>query len=366
MAIVDRVSKFYVESDPRIGTHIALRWKGRVRYTIPRELSGHEACWRVFNPGRLGIPLRAMARWPRLFGATMCVESDELATIRAAIGDPAGNSYCRSGAEGVWSKDTILFLDHRTSEPLCIVKAGVGEAVGALLKNEASWLSSLRDEPSLADQIPELIAHGSGKDFCFVAQSAMAGKLNLRLGEPHFEFLRKLQQASIRSQHYQDSQLCLNLKSRMNDLRGQLTDAWSIRLETAIQQIRRTLSGAPVSMVAAHNDFTPWNIRLKQDRAFVFDWEYAANEQLPLFDPLHFALLPMALKVEPTAKMAQKVRKTVEECRIWLRKEFCQHEQTQVLAYLTNICVLYLWGARLQPGPHRVLYSYAELIDQVL
>src|SRR5580698_10793178 len=119
MAIVDRVSKFYVESDPRIGTHIALRWKGRVRYTIPRELSGHEACWRVFNPGRLGIPLRAMARWPRLFGATMCVESDELATIRAAIGDPAGNSYCRSGAEGVWSKDTILFLDHRTSEPLC-------------------------------------------------------------------------------------------------------------------------------------------------------------------------------------------------------------------------------------------------------
>ena len=146
--IVDEVGRLYRTENKAAGTHLALSWKGRVRYTVPRELAGQEACWRAFMPGKLGIPLRAMARLPRLFGAVECVESSKLASIREAIGKVTGLSCCRAGAEGVWSKDTVLFLSIDTGKPLYIAKAGAGEAVDALLRNEADWLRTLRGQPS--------------------------------------------------------------------------------------------------------------------------------------------------------------------------------------------------------------------------
>jgi hypothetical protein len=186
--------RFYRAEDHARGTHLALRWNGRLRFTVPREAVAQEACWRVFRPVRL-VPLRAMVRLPRLLGSVNCVEDVKLASIREAIGIPTGLSCCRTGAPGVWSKDTILLLD-KTDKPLYIVKAGVGQAVDLLLSNEAEWLRGLRDRASLADHIPELVTHRSGADLCFVVQCVLPGNLDYLLGELQLGFLRKLQEYS--------------------------------------------------------------------------------------------------------------------------------------------------------------------------
>jgi hypothetical protein len=360
---VDEVSRLYTVRDETAGTHLALRWKGRVRYTVPREAVGQQACWNVFRPGILGIPLQAMSRLPRIFGAIACTEGAQIKSIREAIGKETGLSCCRAGAAGVWSKDTILFLDINTAEPLFIAKAGAGEAVDALLRNEASWLRALREQPLLAEHIPELVAHRSGRNLCFVAQHSVSGKLNFRLGESHFEFLRRLQKYSIRPMHYEDSQLYLTFNSRLKDLRGQLTDAWSTRLERAMRRITESLSGSPVSLVAAHNDFTPWNIRLNHNVAQIFDWEYAGNEQLPLFDPLHFVLMPMALRSRSTSELIESMRNTLRQCQSQLGAEQCYEPETQALAYMMSICTLYLWGDPGRSVSHPALRCYALVID---
>jgi hypothetical protein len=362
---VDEVSRFYRARDQSIGTHLALRWKGRVRYTIPREKAGQRACWKVFRPGKLEIPLRAMASLPRILGSVGCVESEKLALIRDAIGNVAGLSCCRAGAEGVWSKDTILLLNEKTAEPLCIVKAGTGEAVDSLLRNEANWLRTLRDQAPLVGHIPELIAYRSGKDLSFVAQCALPGNLDFRLGELHFEFLRRLQTYSIQPMRYEDSQLYRTLNSRVKALCGLLTEAWSARLERAMRRIEESLSGSPVLLVAAHNDFTPWNIRVKHNLAYVFDWEYAAIEQLPLFDPLHFVLMPMALRSRSTSKMIQSMHNTLRLCREQLGAEQCYEPGTQALAYMMNLCTLYLWGDPGRSPSHPALTCYARAIDDI-
>ena len=162
---------FYKAQDRAIGTHLALRWNGRVRFTVPRETCGQQACWQVFRPGRLELPLRAMALLPGLAGAASCIEAEQLASIREAIGKEMGLSCCRSGAPGPWSKDTLLFLDKDTDKPLCIAKAGVGEASDSLLQNEANWLRTLRDKAQLSEYIPTLIAHRCGADLSFVVES---------------------------------------------------------------------------------------------------------------------------------------------------------------------------------------------------
>jgi hypothetical protein len=306
-----------------------------------------------------------MAHLPRLLGSVSCVESERLALIRDAVGNEAGQSCCRAGAPGPWSKDTILLLRSKTAEPLYIVKAGVGEAADSLLRNEAYWLRTLRDRASLIDHIPQLVAHRSGADLSFVAQTPLFGKLDFELGELSFTFLRKLQEHSRQTIRLEESRLYRNMRSRLKDLSGLLSEAWSTRLDNGMRRIEQSLSGASILFVDAHNDFTPWNIRVERGVARVFDWEYADSEQLPLFDPLHFALMPMALKSRPATEMLQTMRKTLQICRQQLGDDMCCEGETQALAYLLNLCILYLWSEGGKTGSGQVLESYTQLIDHI-
>ena len=171
------VGRFYRVPEQPYGTHLALRWNGRVRYIVPRNAAGQKASWKLFHPGRLELPLRTMARLPRLLGVASCMENEKMVFIRQAIGNEAGLSCCRTGAPGPWTKETILFLDH-SAEPMYIVKAGAGEAVNSLLRNEAEWLRTLRDQAPLAGHVPELIAHRSAAELSFVAESPLPGNLD--------------------------------------------------------------------------------------------------------------------------------------------------------------------------------------------
>jgi hypothetical protein len=132
-----------------------------------------------------------------------------------------------------------------------------------------------------------------------------------------------------------------------------------------MQQIEQSLSSTPILVVAAHNDFTPWNIRVERNVARVFDWEYAEHEQLPLFDPLHFALFPMALRSRSTHEIVQCMNQTLQMSQMWLGKEFCCESKAQALAYLMNLCTLYLWSERGKADSNPVLKSYARIIDYI-
>jgi hypothetical protein len=361
---VNDTGQFYTAQDQLAGSHLALRWKGRVRFIVPRGAASQKVCWKIFQPGRLEVPLRALAGLPRLLGAIGCVESENLAVIREAIGEEVALSCCRLGALGPWTKETILFLD-LADNPLLIVKAGKGEAVDRLLRNEAEWLRVLRDQPQLADHVPGMVAHRSGTDFSFVAQSILLGKSELKLGERHFIFLKKFQEYSRCFLRYEESRLYQNMQARWKDLDGLLTLAWSERIEKAMQRLEKTFSGGPILMTAAHNDFTPWNIRMEGGVARVFDWEYAEAEQLPLFDPLHFTVVPMGLKRGPFAKMRRKMRQTLKDCEVRLGPEECRAAEGQALSYLLNLCILYLWSWHGRSDTDPVLESYARIIDSL-
>ena len=362
---MDEVSRFYNVQDDPAGTHLALRWKGRVRYTVPREGAGQRACWKVFRPGALGIPLQAMTCLPRLLGSTNCTEGPQIALMRDAIGEDAGLSCCRAGAPGPWSKETILFLEKKTAKPLYLVKAGGNAAVNSLLQNEANWLRKLGEQPSLSDHVPELVAHHPGDDFCFIAQRALSGDFDFRLGKPQVGLLRKLHEFSSQTMRYEDSKLYRTLNSRVSGLAGRLTEEWSSRIEKAMQRIQESFAAAPIPFVAAHNDFTPWNIRTERGVAKVFDWEYADDEQLPLFDPLHFVLAPMALRSESVGKINRKMDETLQLCRQWFGQERCYKPETQALTYFVNLCTLYLWTVQGTYDSAPVLDTYARIIDSL-
>jgi len=365
MTNVDEAVHFYQVQEGAAGTHLALRWNGRVRFTVPRNATARETCWKIFRPGQLEFPLRVMARLPRFSRAANCVETESLASIRAALAEDAGLSCCRNGAPGVWSKDTLLFLHKDSMEPAYIVKAGAGEAVSALLQNEAEWLGALRDHAPLQDHIPEFVVHCSRPELSFVAERPLRGKLEFEFGEPHAAFLRKFQERSRCMMPFKECKLYRNLRSRMGDLQGRLDDVWSTRLEVGLGRIEQSFAETPILSVDAHNDFTPWNIRIENGLARVFDWEYADHEQLPLFDALHFALMPMALKGESQSRIAQKIRTVLQSSPQWFRPESCSKAETQVLAYMMSLCTLYLWSDLEASKAHLALATYAATIDSL-
>jgi hypothetical protein len=256
-------------------------------------------------------------------------------------------------------------LDKQTGRPHCFVKAGFGAAVDALLTNEARWLSRLGDEKTLAPHIPALVAHLAGEEFSFVAQRPLSGAIDFKMGTAQMEFLQKLQDSSLQSKQYEDSKFQRTLCSRVADLDGVLSESWSKRIKKVMRRISESLAGQAIPFVAAHNDFTPWNIRVADSRAYVFDWEFAADEQMPLFDPLHFVLLPMALNRQSTVKIIRKMDETLQLCHGWSKRERFVNARAQALAYLTNICVLYLWSVQGNCVTNPVVQSYARVIDDI-
>ncbi len=356
----------YVAAPPSEGTHLALRLRGRIRYIVPRQAAERVACWETFRPFRAEIPLRLMARLPRLSGASACVEGVRLAAIRQELGRDAGVSCCRAGGGGVWSKQTLLFSSRSKDQPHYLVKVGAGPKDSRFLRNEAEWLCALRSSTSLARHIPEMIAHGSGTDLCFLSQRALPGDMSFSLGAPHFDFLRKLYGYSPRKLDFAESALRQNLLQRINTLDGILPGAWSARLRKGMQTVDHAMSGRLQLMTAAHNDFTPWNIRLQHGRAYVFDWEFAAHEQLPLFDPLHFVLMPRALKGGPAAVILRRISQALALCRRFLGADWCAMAEAQALAYLLNICTLHLCGDATVHRTDPAMRCYADVIDHLV
>jgi hypothetical protein len=360
---MDDAGAFFNGEEYSRSTYLALRWHGRVRYIVPRERAGQRACWEVFEPGGSGIQFRAKAMLPQVFGASGCVESRELKVIRDAIGNKTGLSSCRRGAAGPWSKDTILLLDEKTSEPEFIVKAATGNTVNNLLENEAAWLGALHGEPSLNSHVPELVVQRTGAGLSYVGQRILSGERDFRLGPIHFAFLRKLQDYSTRTMRFGESKLYRTIISRMKELAGLLSREWLTRLQKAIAQIEASFSGEPMLHVASHNDFNPWNIRLNRGQAYVFDWEYADYEQLPLFDPLHFVLMPMSLRRQTVRSMARQIHETTKLCEEHLGDARCYRYESQAVSYLVNLCTLYLSAERGKTESNAVLESYGRLLD---
>jgi hypothetical protein len=360
---MSEIGIFYNTEQHSAATHLALRWNRRVRFIVPRKAAAQRACCTTFSPGRLELSLRAIASLPRVFGAVSCIEAEPLASIREVITNEAGLSCCRAGTPGPWSKDTILFLDKTTLDPLYIVKAGAGEAVNVLLQNEAQWLRTLRREPSLIDNIPELLTHRSCAELSFVVGRPIAGVIDPRFGETHIDFLRKLQEYSEQTMWFAESRVYRNMRARLNNLHGMLSDAWLNRFDRGMRAIERALSETPLLVVAAHNDFTQWNIRRIGGVAKVFDWEYADYEQLPLFDPLHFFLLPLGLKRESQARIVRRMLQGLQVCQQQFDSRWTYKPEIQALAYLINLCTLYLWSVSGRSESNPVVQSYGLIID---
>jgi hypothetical protein len=292
-------------------------------------------------------------------------ETSLLRDIKQAVGEAVAGSIARIGTPGPYSKNTVLFLNVE-GEPVGVAKVGTSVASGELLANEAQWLTRLATT-ALSAQVPRLIwtEHRAGTHI--LVQSAVSGDWggNL-LGQMQLRFLSQLQSIGEPFSGYRGSSMEGALNKSFAMLQNKLSSAWARRAKMGLRILEEKLPAAHLPMVVAHRDFAGWNTRQSGNAVFVFDWEYAREGYVPLYDLFHYMLMPAAVRKYVTSSQALNVVVDVVGYgrRLTWGGEKIANAELQLLAYLLDICLFYLESNNGNDTGDIVVHRFGELIDR--
>jgi hypothetical protein len=197
------------------------------------------------------------------------------------------------GTPGPYQKASMLMMSPR-GEPLSLVKIALGDSASAMVRSEAAWLANLNKYDALAGNVPQLLrASRAGNGYDYIAQSIVGGRpCSGAFTAAHADFLRRLGAIECHAQPFATAPVAGVLRGNWRQLAPQLTAAQLDLLSPALADCMALLSTWHGPFVISHGDFAPWNIRVDNCEVHVFDWEYGAGGMPPLFDLLHFHLLP--------------------------------------------------------------------------
>jgi len=163
-------------------------------------------------------------------------------------------------------------------ERLCAIAKVVTTASGsAQLDHEAAMLRELSAHDRLRGYVPQLEKRLSVRSGEVLVTDAFHGSPAPTSISPALkEWLRRCPHGDIRS--VSDAAVIIRTVERAN----QHGDA------QLAQRALDLLQGARSRPCVVHGDFAPWNVVVRGEDAFVFDWEYGVADGVPEWDALFF------------------------------------------------------------------------------
>ena len=192
-----------------------------------------------------------------------------------------------TGTDGPHRKTSMQVMDIN-GVILGYVKLSRKNYIRPYLRNEAEMLERVRALDIESADIPRVLALYDNIDFTLlVTDSCKSADVNspLQLKALHLKWLEDLRKSTIQ---VGAGPLLEDLASRLSIIKSVVDDTWVCRITRALSVLHPDEGKIPLCLV--HGDFTPWNSFVKNDRLYVFDWEYS-NLAWPVgFDLVHFLL----------------------------------------------------------------------------
>lgn len=335
----------------------AYRSRAGARWLLPADRAGRAAARALYAPQKpSGHALLAAMRLGLPLGGVRRLDPERIGGLTAAVGDRIGVvDLALAFSFGPPRPDprlTAAAMD-RDGRIAAFVKIAGNPAGAERLGREAATLRRLADTP-LADRVPAVLGefYWAGLPG-LVLEAGPAAHGPTRPGDLHVEFLRALAALGTVERPYGDSETA----GRLRAARG-TEDAWSARFGAVDDRLTAAFGGDVLPLRRVHHDFAPWNTRRDGSGLWVFDWESAADEDLPLMDELHLGFAPAALtgRSEPAAF----VDRALEEHAPVVR----HHRSALRLAYLAGACLRYGAGRRSEESP--IVSRALREIDQTL
>jgi len=259
-----------------------------------------------------------------------------------------------TGTAGPNRKLVIWYLDTVTSNGNFLKIALSIPAVNNL-RREAMALREAQEMPFQHLDSPRLIASSRG----MLIQEDMATSdvrpLN-RLADLPQPAVQELMTRNWHTKPLQETSFWTQSLDSLVKLRVTSDKRIPVSLLDKLEElIRRLDERKPIAVAAAHGDFTPWNILMRNNRLCVIDWELYRTELPGLYDLFHFQYQSMTMlgnqgfnliRREIDATLQQYDWATFCETR---RVDLCVAEQL----YLIHTITYYLSVYSRQPSWHR-------------
>lgn len=364
----DITHNMFMRTTNESATHFSYRDTQRIRYILPNEKKLAQTALEFFLPTQKRLMLigKRLLHPRRTIVEKFFYRADKLLDTVKNLADFREVEVAISiGTPGPYSKNTILLLDNK-ARPLAVAKHGTSLAAINLLQNEAIWLGKLALHENMRGATPSLITAGEISGGFIVVQTVVKGKsvkhqdMTLILS-----FLQMLQSSGDQSIDFLHSVMLRNMENRLERIRLTLTSQWRVRAEQSIDLLKSGFLKLPCKTMVAHRDFSPWNMYVTNKGIYVFDWEYASDGYVPLYDIVHFLLMPFAVKQKLSIKKVEETFRVIMDwcCKKHLSPHSPESIKLQTLAYMLDLCLFYLDSNNGDDTGDGVVANYAKLID---
>jgi hypothetical protein len=190
--------------------------------------------------------------------------------------------------------------------------------------------------------------------------SGIKGKLDFKIIDLIDELSRETGEILL----FKESSMRVMMKERLGRLKDIIQDELFEDLSLAFHLIDEKLKKEPLLMQLAHRDFVPWN--MKEDdkgKIFLFDWEYAEIQYLPMYDLFHFQLMPLVLRRKVKRKDIYNCIREIQKIKNPISTRLFYKPKVQMLAYLLDTSLFYLDSKDGECSPKSILYNgYLDMI----
>ena len=220
------------------------------------------------------------------------------------------------GTPGRFRKLTIQVM-RPDGEVLGYIKLPHTSAAIDQVRHEAAVLQRLWDIGPLRPHIPRVLHAGEwGEAYVLFQSSGPLGDGQIDFGTPHQNFLQTLW--SVHQTERPGPELVEEVALNWRKTEALWNTEWRKLAARALERARLDLATAMIPCGISHGDFTPWNIRVKDGRLFIFDWEMARWGQPILWDVFHFHSQVSSLLRKKRAWVAPPTRSSIESASLLL------------------------------------------------
>ncbi|GAB2557123.1 phosphotransferase [Spirosoma aerophilum] len=247
-----------------------------------------------------------------------------------------------TGTAGPNRKLVVWYVTHDSKR--YFLKIALGPAAVNNLRQEALALQHLQEQPFLQLESPRLNAYYSG----VVIQEDMgngAGKQANRLTDLPSGALLELVSRNWHRQPLAQTVCWQQALGTLTALRTMPDTRIPIGLLDKLDRLMQSLDAdVVVPMAAAHGDFTPWNMLLRNQQLGVFDWELAQPVLPGLYDLFHFQYQSGTLIGNQGFGVVRQEIQTMLNCPEW--QLFCERHRIDAdlaeILYLVQTMTYYL------------------------
>lgn len=324
----------------------------------------------LFHPSSLkGRALRAsiLAGVPR--GQRVHLRYDALTRLECEFAGALAESKVEVafylGVPGAYRKVTAQVMNP-DGVTLAFAKIATSPATQELVEKERRALLKLSESEALRGRVPEVLRAFEWEGSRVLLITGGPDRPGPRqLSSAHVALYKDLFLPFAERKTFSESAMMARMSEALLHVNPHLPEPLSIRLNQALERVREEIGPVRMPLSLCHRDFAPWNTRVGPRGLFVFDWDGAQEDTIPLYDLFHFQAIQAALfdRRDPLPDRSL-LRRALDE--LW--PEGHEYLPWLYLSYLLDVSLFYSEAQVAAPGigEQRVWWWFGRQIGAFL